>query len=140
MVFNPDFTSGGSFSGLNLSTTRTDLARSVQEGIAYVLRELLEQVESKGVNIAKVYSLGGGSYSKLWTQIKASVCDKDFTTVGYSETTSLGCAILASVAIGMYADVEDALSVIDNVSKTFNSICSEKKVYDKCFQNYKKLK
>lgn len=140
VVFNPDFTSGGSFSGLNLSTTRADLARSVQEGIAYVLRELLEQVESKGVNIAKVYSLGGGSYSKLWTQIKASVCDKDFTTVGYSETTSLGCAILASVAIGMYADVEDALSVIDNVSKTFNSICSEKKVYDKCFQNYKKLK
>jgi len=140
VIFNPDFTSGGSFFGLNLSTSRADLARSVQEGIAYVLRELLEQVESKGADITKVYSLGGGSYSKFWTQIKASVCGKDFTTVGYSETTSLGCAILASVAIGIYKDVPTAYSVIESVSQTYKSIRSEKKVYDKCFENYKKIK
>ena len=140
VIFNPDFSSGGSFSGLNLSSARADLARSVQEGIAYVLRELLEQLELKGVDIAGVYSLGGGSYSSFWTQIKASVCGKDCSTIGYSETTALGAAIMASTALGIYKDVSEALLVADNVSVTYHPISSEKKIYDKCFEIYKKLK
>lgn len=140
VIFDPDFTLGGGINGITLSTSISDIARSVQEGIAYVLRELIESVETKGVNVSTIYSVGGGSYSDFWLGIKSSVCNKKIVAPVYSETTALGAAILASVAVGIYKDVPDALSCIDGKPRTFLPIETDVQIYNKCYKKYKQIK
>lgn len=137
VIMNPDFSKGGAFHALTLATTISDLARSVLEGISYMLKDLLECVEKSGIKAEKILSLGGGSYSELWGRIKASVCGRETECVNYSETTALGAAILASVAIGAYVSVEEALEKINHSGKHYFPDEIEKTVYEKCYLKYK---
>lgn len=140
VVMNPDFTNGGAFYGLILATSISDLTRSVLEGVSYMLKELLEQIENKGAEVKEILSLGGGSYSDIWGEIKASVCEKRIKCVKYSETTALGAAILASKAIGVYSSVEDALNCIDNCGSSYTPDYSKSDIYKKGYLKYKNVK
>lgn len=93
---------------------------------------------SKGVIMNELYSLGGGSYSSLWCQIKADVCKKKIVCNDYAETTSLGAAILGAVAVGQYTDVTEALKVLRITKKEFMPIESNFEAYDKGYERYKK--
>ena len=137
VIMKPDFTNGGSFEGLTLSATINDLSRSVLEGVAYLLRELVEGLEKKGVCIEEIFSLGGGAYSELWCGIKASVCGRKISSVRYNQTTALGAAVLASVAIGCYDSVQQAVSQINHQRKTYNPDKGEEKIYE---ENYYKFR
>lgn len=137
VIMNPDFTNGGGFYNLTLATTQSDLARSVLEGVSYMLRDLLEPIEKCGTAVDKILSLGGGSYSRLWGEIKASVCGKEIECVKYGETTALGAAILAAVAIGAYKSVEDAIGNIKNSGNKYKPDSEKKAVYEKCYLKYK---
>ena len=64
-------------------------------------------LESLGCASDSVTSLGGGSSSRLWLQIKADVCRKPVCTLTTAEATSLGAAVLAAQALGFArADAE----------------------------------
>lgn len=140
VIMNPEFTSGGAFNGLTLSTSIADMARSVLEGIAYMLRDLVEQVELHEIKVDEILSLGGGSYSKLWATIKASVCEKRINCVRYSQTTALGAAILASVALGSYASVENAVISIKSKGYSYEPCSDDSAIYRECYTKYKKYK
>ncbi len=140
VVMNPDFTRGGAFSGLTLATTRKDLARSVLEGVSFMLRDLLEGVENRGHSVSEILSLGGGSYSPLWSNIKASVINKTVCSVSYGETTALGAAVLTAVALGLYPDVSGALSSVRQGGKRYEPNQDWSLTYEKVYQTYKKLK
>ena len=135
-LLDPDFSSGGAWHGLTLSTTREDLTRSVLEGVAYMLRELVEAVEKRGATINEIHSLGGGSYSPLWSKIKASVCGKRICTVSYSQTTALGAAILAAVSLGIYPHVKDAVKKIQITGKTYEPLPDWQTTYQNGYTNY----
>ncbi len=137
IIMNPDFTNGGGFYGLTLATTREDLVRSVLEGVAYMLRDLIECVIRQGVAVEQILSLGGGSYSDIWSAIKASVCGKQICCVDYSQTTALGAAVLASVALGVFADAEEATRAIRKNGKTFLPNADEQAVYNEAYIQYK---
>ncbi len=136
VVMNPDFTKGGAFSGLTLATSRADLARSVLEGVSFMLRELLEGVENRGHSVKEILSLGGGSYSPLWSNIKASVINKTVCSVSYGETTALGAAILAAVALGIYPDVSGALASVSQGGKQYEPNQDWRLTYEKVYQTY----
>lgn len=137
VIMNPDMMSGGAFHGLSLATTLPDLARSVMEGVAFMLRNLTEAVEAKGIAVDHILSMGGGSYSALWSGIKASVCGKTIRCVGYSQTTALGAAILAAVAVGCYESVEAARECLNSSTHTYEPDMSEKTIYDGVYIQYK---
>lgn len=137
VIMNPDFTNGGGFCGLTLATTRADLARSVLEGVSYMLKGLIEPIEMRGARIDKILSLGGGSYSKLWGEIKASVCEKEIECVKYGETTALGAAVLAAVAIGIYKSVGEALQNIKNSGNNYKPNPENQAIYRNCYLKYK---
>lgn len=136
LVMLADLSANGAFIGLNLSTKTSDMARSVMEGVAYMLRNIVEFVESRNISIDKIYSLGGGSYSPLWRQIKADVCKKQIVCTDYAQTTALGAAILGAVAVGEYQNVCDALKM-RNVNENVNLPNSENfEIYDKSYKKY----
>ena len=78
----------------------------VLESVAFLLRQNLESIERTGLPIREIRSTGGGARSALWNQIKANVCNRPVVTLVNEETALLGDAILAGVASGVLASVE----------------------------------
>ncbi len=136
VIMLPDLSHGGGFKGITLTTDISDMARSVLEAVAYTLRGIIELTEARGIKINEIYSLGGGSKSLLWGQIKADVCQKSFIPVDFPETTALGAAILASVSLGIYESVGDALSRLKKSDRVIHADSEAFTVYD---ENYKKF-
>jgi len=91
----------GCFFGARLSTTRAHFARSVMESIAFLLRDFLEMLENLNCPVDAIGSLGGGSRSAVWMQIKADVCGRVFRAAQCSEATAMGAALLAAWGAGL---------------------------------------
>jgi xylulokinase len=126
----------GAFIGLSLRHTKAYLARAVLEGVAFGMRDSLEIIREMGVAVAEVRASGGGARSGLWRQIMADACRAPMVTINVDEGPSYGAAILASVATGLYASVEEACeAIISEVGRvTVNE--PEAAVYDRWFREY----
>lgn len=130
----------GIFLGVGLDTKKPEFVRAIFEGIAYMLRENLSLIEVvDGQKITAVRSLGGGSKSRIWRQIKADVCGVEIGSMAESECTSLGAAILAAVALGYYADAASAAAVGNALGETLPPDPGNKDLYDKGFARYQKV-
>lgn len=130
----------GIFLGVGLDTKKPEFVRSIFEGIAYMLREnlsLIEVVDDQ--KITAVRSLGGGSKSRIWRQIKADVCGVEIDSMAESECTSLGAAILAAVALGYYADASSAAVVGNALGEQLFPDESKKELYNKGFARYQRV-
>jgi xylulokinase len=93
----------GAFLGLSLGTKKEDMLRSVLEGVAFTLGDLLAVQRELGFAISSLALLGGGARSGLWSRI---ICDAlDLPLVLHPSplsATSLGAAMAAGQAVGLY--------------------------------------
>lgn len=141
VIFLPDFSDPGkkgAFLGLTLATTLEDMSRSVLEGIGYMLREMLEQLSKKGIDTSEIYSLGGGSASEIWCKIKSSVCNAKIFANTFGETTALGAAVLAAVALGEYESAEKAYATVKTPVKPYVPDEKEREIYNRIYEELKK--
>jgi len=108
-AFSPDYNpeARGSFTGFALGHRKEHFIRAILEAVAFTLRRNLELVEQAGVLVREVRSSGGGARSVLWNQIKADVCGVPVVTLANEEAAVLGDAILAGVAVGEFASLEE---------------------------------
>lgn len=63
----------GTFIGMTMDTSRTDMTQAVLEGVAFALRDSLEVARSLGLHIERTKICGGGAKSPLWRKIMANV-------------------------------------------------------------------
>jgi sugar (pentulose or hexulose) kinase len=108
--------------------------------VACLLRENIELMERNGVTVTHVRSLGGGSKSRLWTQIKAGVTGKPIALMEEDEATSLGAAILGSVAIGWYASVKQACAKAVRVKEEVRPDPRLVETYDAVYRRIQSLR
>jgi len=111
----------GVFYGINISHSRAHFARSVMEGIAYLIRKNLDYLQKLNIKTNKLISLGGGSKSNIWNQIKADVTGKKIILMEKEDAALLGAAILAAVNLGLYKDYKSAIDEVVKVKKVYNS-------------------
>ena len=97
-VTNPD--ARGVLWGLTLDTDRYDVAGALMESVAFLLRENLDSLRQNGLDAETVISLGGGANSDWWLQAKADITGKQICTLRQGESTALGCAYGAAMAMG----------------------------------------
>lgn len=129
----------GMIIGLGLHSTKSDITRSVYEGVVYSLRDVLEWMNRVGISPAEIRASGGGAKSPFWRQIQADVFNKEVTTVRYSEEgAALAAAIIAGVGVGVWSSVEEAISLF-NIETRTHPIPGNVKVYNRMFALYKKL-
>jgi xylulokinase len=102
-------TARGVFYGLALAHTRAHLTRSLLEGSAFALRDILEAMRGAGLEVRRLTIVGGGAKGPLWRQIKADVTGLPVRVPVSVETTATGAAILAAVASGVHATVAEAV-------------------------------
>jgi sugar (pentulose or hexulose) kinase len=134
----PNLAARGAFVGFTLTHTRGHFVRALLEGVAYLLRQNLESIESTGININEICSTGGGARSSLWNQIKSDVCAKPILTLENEETALLGDAILAGVACGVFHSIEEGCQNLVKVEQTFDP-GPDSIAYSSAYQRYCEL-
>ncbi len=132
----PEFNSNarGVFYGIRSKHKKADFARSVMEGITFLLRKNVEYLERMGMSVENIISLGGGSKSALWNQMKADITGKDIIIPANKEATSFGAAILSAVKSGFYKSIEEAVDKLIAVKETYRP--KEGKFYDKNYNTF----
>ncbi len=115
------------------------MIRAGLEGVAYALRHNLEVAEQAGAKVERLRSMGGAANSTLWTQIKADITGKPIDVPSSDTATTLGAAMLAGVATGVYRDFDEAVCKTVKVTRTHEPDGDEKPVYDAGFETYKAL-
>jgi xylulokinase len=98
----------GGFVGLTLRHGRGHLTRAVMEGVAFSLRDGLEIMRGLGTPDDDLRAVGGGARSPLWMRLQADVYGRPIRRTVIDEGPAYGAALLAGVAAGVFADVEEA--------------------------------
>jgi xylulokinase len=100
-----DATVRGGWIGLTAKHTRSDLIRSLLEGVSYSLNDCLEIIEKMGVPVDSIRASGGGARSPFWRQLLADVFGKRVATLETEEGSAYGAALLALAGTGQYPSV-----------------------------------
>jgi xylulokinase len=125
--------------GLGYDTKRSDVIRSIMEGVSFSLREVLELIMETGISPSYLIVSGGGARSPLWMQILSDVLKLEVRTLSHSEDGSaLGAGIVAGLAIGFWKTPEEVTSRIHITSRTAPRP-ENSEIYKKLFELYRGL-
>ncbi len=103
-----DMYARGMIIGITRSTTRAHLARATLEAIAFQVRDVLEAMEAaSGVTLAELRADGGAARNELLLQIQADVLGRPVVRPAITETTALGAAYLAGLAVGVWKSTDE---------------------------------
>lgn len=101
----------GIISGITRGTTAAHIARATLEGIAFQNYDLLKTMEKDlgaspaGKKLSSLKVDGGASVNNLLMQFQANLLQTKVIRPKFVETTALGAACLAGLAIGLWPDV-----------------------------------
>ena len=127
----------GVYYGINAGHTRGHFIRAIMEGLAIALKRMLECEEKLGATMTEIRSLGGGSKSKAWCQIKADILDMPVKVINNSESTPcMGCAILAGVANGMWNSIDEATEKFVTIKEIYYPNPDNKEIYKNVYNKY----
>lgn len=139
-----DPASRGVIRGLTLSHTPVHVYRAILEGVAYGTAVILKKMEDKGISIEEIVACGGAANSDLWMQIHSDVTGKPITIPAECQAPSLGSAILASTAAGIYSSITEAADNMVKIKKVVEPDLSKTKEYqfyiDQYVKTYENLK
>ena len=121
--------SRGTFTGLSLSTTQTELARSVYEGIAMEVHLNLLSAEEAGIDVREMCVFGGASNSRLLCQMLADVTGRAIRAFDMPEMGAFGAAKLAAEAAGIESFAMPS-------GRWFEPDASKKTIYDELYFAY----
>jgi glycerol kinase len=98
----------GTIIGITRGTTAAHIARAAVESIAYQSRDLVEAMQrDAGVPLAVLKVDGGASTNNNLMQFQTDLLDIGVERPVVAETTALGAAYLAGLAVGYWADEGD---------------------------------
>jgi glycerol kinase len=101
----------GIIAGLTRYTNKGHLARAVLEATAFQTREVVEAMEKdSGIELDVLRTDGGMVEDELLMQFQADILDRPVVRPVVRETTALGAAYAAGLAVGYYKNLEDLSS------------------------------
>ncbi|MCK5570898.1 MAG: xylulokinase, partial [Spirochaetes bacterium] len=127
----------GAFIGLSMNTRKSDLFRSVMEGVIFSFKDVVEILTQIGMSFKNIATSGGGAQSNLWRQIHADIFKKQVITVnGSREGAAYGAVIVAGVGVGVWSDFQEVSNLL-KVETTNEPDRKNYKLYDHYFNIYK---
>jgi glycerol kinase len=103
-----DFSARGTLLGLTRGVGRAQIARAVLEGIAQRAADLLEAAEAdSGLTVPRLSVDGGMSRNRTFVQAVANAVGRPVDVAPIPECTSLGAALLAGTATGLWSGWDD---------------------------------
>ena len=103
-----DMYARGTMVGMTRGVNRAHIARSVLEAITYQMTDLLEAMKSdSGIDFTELRVDGGASVSDIMLQIQADMIRCNVNRPKNVETTALGAAYLAGLAVGLWESMDE---------------------------------
>jgi FGGY-family pentulose kinase len=127
----------GAFWGFTLSHGPGHVFRSIYEATAFGTRHILEDLESHGFTVGRLFAGGGGAKSKLWLQIHADVLRRPVLVPREAEACALGSALMAAVHCGHYRDLAEAAAKMVQIADVIEPRSEPRRVYDECYGRYR---
>jgi xylulokinase len=128
----------GVFIGLGHDSDRGVLTQAVLEGVAFGFRDCLEALAKAGTKIARATAVGGGSKSKLWLEIIATVLGIEVEVPAAGDFgAAFGAARLGLVALDNGSD----LGVLSRPKMAFRIAPKSrlKSAYEAAYRRYQKI-
>ncbi|MBN1305440.1 MAG: glycerol kinase GlpK [Anaerolineales bacterium] len=101
----------GAIVGMTRYVNKGHIARAVLEATAYQTREVLEAMETdSGVSLTALKVDGGMVYNEMLMQFQADILDVPVIRPKVAETTALGAAYAAGLAVGFWKDYQELRS------------------------------
>jgi glycerol kinase len=98
----------GIITGITRGTTSAHIARAALESIAYQTLDVLKAMESdSGIHITELRVDGGASVNNFLMQFQSDMLDCQVIRPRITETTALGAAYLAGIAVGYWKDPQE---------------------------------
>jgi glycerol kinase len=111
----------GTLTGITRGTTAGHIARAALEGIAFQVADVLDVMkEDAGLNLSELRVDGGASANNLLMQFQADLLGVPVVRPKIVETTALGAAYLAGLAVGFWKTREEIHSIWQ-VDRTFTA-------------------
>ncbi|MEO6195303.1 MAG: FGGY-family carbohydrate kinase, partial [Thermoanaerobaculia bacterium] len=98
----------GALLGITRGTTAAHIARAALEAIAFQVADVLDAMTAdSGVPVAELRVDGGATVNDLLMQLQADIAGVPVVRPRIQETTALGAAYLAGLAVGVWKDTGD---------------------------------
>ena len=112
----------GAIMGITRGTEKGHIARAALEAIALRSRDIIiEMQKDAGVEFSSLKVDGGATGNDLLMQIQADLLQKQVVRPNTTETTALGAAFFAGLAVGFWKD-EDELQAIWKEDRVFSPL------------------
>lgn len=122
--------------GLTRKTSKEHLARAVLEAIAYMNRDVIEEmIKDSGIKIKELRVDGGGSRNDFLMQFQADILGVNVVRPIVKEITALGAAYLAGLAVDYWSSIEEIVKLW-KLEKTFTPKMDEG-LREKLYQGWK---
>lgn len=128
----------GVFFGLGDWHKRGHLLRALYEGVALSMRDNYTAMQ-KRVPLKTTYLTGGGSASEVWCQILADCTGNAMRVSAGEELGARGAAINAAVAVGLFADHQEAVEQMVDIEREYEPDAQKKARYDELYRLYRNL-
>ena len=134
-----DTAAQGAIIGLNINTRPEAIIRGILEGMTFEIMVNVERLALAGVTVDELVAVGGLARSDAFLQLKADMMGKKVTTLHVSEAGTLGVAILAGTACGVYKDLDDAVEKLVRKKIVFYPDDRLHDQYLEKFETYKRM-
>ena len=115
----------GAMFGLTRGTTREHIARATLESLAYQTRDVLDaMIADSNIDLKALRVDGGAVANNFLMQFQSDILNVPVERPVVQETTALGAAYLAGLAIGYWKD-QDEIATQWKIDRTFTSEVSE---------------
>ncbi len=129
----------GAVVGLTLSTRRGEFLRAALEGIGYEMKLNVDILRQAGVEVDEFRAIGGGAKSDFWLQLKADMYNRRVVKLAVPEAASLGMAIAAGLAAGVYTSASQAAAELIRPEAVFVPDIGRARYYDEKLEQYREL-
>jgi xylulokinase len=102
-----DSSARAAFVGMSMATGRTEMTRSILEGVSFAFKDCLNIARDQGISIESSMVCGGGAKSAVWLQMLANVLGITLLIPKTEQGPGYGGAMLGMVASGMYSSVAE---------------------------------
>ena len=127
------------FAGIDAGHTAGHFVRAVLEGVAYSLKDSFTLFAELGIPVGDVRLGGGGARGKLWRRIQAGIYGLPVEVLVAEEGGAFGCALMAGVAAGHWANLDEACSQAIQVAKRIQPDEADVAAYRAGYARWRKL-
>jgi glycerol kinase len=115
-----DASARGAIVGITRGTTGADIVRATLDSIAYQVRDVIVAMESDiGRPMSELRADGGATANRYLMQFQADILDKPVRRAKIAETTAMGAAMLAGLAMGVWKSPDELHAIVEG-AKVFN--------------------